>query len=27
MCEVFMLAPTDLLGEHEVPVRSQSQSS
>jgi uncharacterized protein YbcI len=27
MCEVFMLAPTDLVGEHEVPVRSQSQSS
>ena len=27
MCEVFMLAPTDLLGEHEVPVRSRSQSS
>jgi uncharacterized protein YbcI len=27
MCEVFMLAPTDLVGEHEVPVRSRSQSS
>jgi len=23
MCEVFILAPTDLLGEHEVPARSR----
>src|ERR1700685_4407115 len=23
MCEVFVLAPTDLVGEHEVPVRSR----
>jgi uncharacterized protein YbcI len=27
MCEVFMLSPTDLVGEHEVPARSRSQSS
>jgi uncharacterized protein YbcI len=25
MCEVFMLSPTDLVGEHEVPVLSRSQ--
>jgi uncharacterized protein YbcI len=24
MCEVFILAPTDLVGEHEVPVSRQS---
>lgn len=23
MCEVFMLAPTDLVGEHELPIRSR----
>jgi hypothetical protein len=27
MCEVFMLSPTDLVGEDEVPVRRRSQSS
>jgi uncharacterized protein YbcI len=27
MCEVFMLSPTDLVGEHEVPVRGLSQFS
>jgi hypothetical protein len=27
MCEVFMLSPTDLVGEHELRVRSRSQLS
>ena len=27
MCEVFMLSPTDLVGEHEVAVRSRSRLS
>ena len=27
MCEVFMLAPTDLLDEHEIPVRNRSPLS
>src|SRR6202046_2902016 len=27
MCEVFMLSPTDLVGEHEIPVRGPSQLS
>jgi uncharacterized protein YbcI len=27
MCEVFMLSPTDLVDEHELPARSRSQPS
>jgi len=27
MCEVFMLSPTDLVGDHEVPVRGRSHLS
>jgi hypothetical protein len=26
MCEVFILGPTDLIDEHEIPAREPSQS-
>ncbi len=27
MCEVFILAPTDLVGEHEVPAPASAEPS